>query len=69
MIFVTLWFCHCEPRLKHSIFPSSMFAPHLVILLKDFQQIQMFSSAVFHLWHQVALHQIGFYQFAVLFVM
>lgn len=41
MIFVTLFFCHCEPRLKNSIFPSSMFVPHLVILLKDFHQIQM----------------------------
>lgn len=68
MIFVTLCFCHCEPSPRHSVSPSSMSAPHLVILLKDFHQIQMFSSAVFHLWHQVALHQIGFYQLTVLFV-
>jgi len=46
-----------------------MFVPHLVILLKDFHQIPIFSSAVFHLQQRVALHQIGFYQFAVLFVM
>lgn len=69
MIPVTLWLCHCEQRLEHSICPSSIFALHPVILLKDFHQIQMFSSAAFHLWHQVALHQIGFYQLTVLFVM
>lgn len=45
MIFATLWLCHCEQRLKYSIF--TIFATHLFILLKGFHQIQMFHLLFF----------------------
>lgn len=55
MIFATLWLCHCEQRLKYSIFTifsmilwfSMIFATHLFILLKGFHQIQMFHLLFF----------------------